>query len=115
MALLPQTSEPRRALVRMDGHDVGILEELTCDGRGTRFQYLSDYEGPPISPNMPLGRMYESRETLLPFFANLLPEGALYEHTARRLGLDRTDRFGVLLRVGGDTMGATEVVPMEAA
>lgn len=112
---LLQVGKLRRARVRLDGRDAGILEELTRVGNGTRFEYLPDYDGPPIAPNMPLGKTYKSEESLLPFFANLLPEGALYEQTARRLGLKRSDRFGVLLRVGADTMGAVEVLPMEPA
>jgi serine/threonine-protein kinase HipA len=55
---------------------------------------------------------YES-DTLHPFFANLLPEGPLYAQTARRLGLKRSDRFGMLLHVGGDVMGAVQVLPLE--
>jgi HipA-like protein len=112
---LLQVGRLRRARVRLDGRDVGVLEELTRVGNGTRFLYNPGYDGPPIAPNMPVGQTYESTESLLPFFANLLPEGALYEQTARRLGLKRNDRFGVLLRVGADTMGAIEVLPMEPA
>lgn len=110
---LLQVGKLRRARVRMEGRDAGILEELTRVGNGTRFQYLPDYDGPPIAPNMPLGGTYRSDESLLPFFANLLPEGSLYEQTARRLGLKRSDRFGMLLHVGADVMGAVEVLPME--
>ncbi len=112
---LLQVGRLRRARVRMEGRDAGVLEELTRVGNGTRFQYLADYDGPPIAPNMPLGKTYKSEEALLPFFANLLPEGTLYEQTARRLGVKRSDRFGVLLRVGADTMGAVEVLPLEPA
>jgi HipA-like protein len=112
---LLQVGKLRRARVRFEGRDAGILEELTKVGNGTRFHYNLDYDGPPIAPNMPLGRTYENIEALLPFFANLLPEGALYEQTARRLGLKRNDRLGVLLRVGADTMGAIEILPLEPA
>lgn len=38
-------------------------------------------------------------------------EGQRDRQTARRLGLRRMDRFGMLLRVGGDVMGAVEVLP----
>ncbi len=112
---LLQVGKLRRARVRFDGRDAGILEELTKVGNGTRFRYDAAYEGPPIAPNMPPGKVYEDTDSLLPFFANLLPEGALYEQTARRLGVKRNDRLGVLLRVGADTMGAVEVLPMESA
>jgi HipA-like protein len=112
---LLQVGKLRRARVRFEGRDVGVLEELTKVGNGTRFRYNPDYDGPPIAPNMPLGQTYEDTEALLPFFANLLPEGALYEQTARRLGKKRNDRFGVLLSVGADTMGAIEILPLDPA
>lgn len=112
---LLQVGKLRRARVRFDGRDAGILEELTKVGNGTRFRYDDAYDGPPIGPHMPLGRTYENTESLLPFFANLLPEGILYEQTARKLGVKRSDRLGVLLHVGADTMGAVEVLPMESA
>jgi HipA-like protein len=113
---LLQVGKLRRARVRFDGRDVGVLEELTKVGNGTRFRYDDGYDGPPIAPNMPLTKKtYEDTESLLPFFANLLPEGALYEQTARKLGVKRSDRLGVLLRVGADTMGAVEILPMESA
>ncbi|MEZ4301949.1 MAG: HipA N-terminal domain-containing protein [Polyangiaceae bacterium] len=113
---LLQVGKLRRARVRLDGNDAGILEELTRVGNGTRFTYDADYTGPALAPNMPVDRrVYDSPDSLHPFFANLLPQGALYEQTARRLGLKRSDRFGVLLRVGADTMGAVEILPMEPA
>jgi HipA-like protein len=112
---LLKVGKPRRARVRFEERDAGVLEELTKVGNGTRFRYNPDYDGPPIAPNMPLGRTYEDTEALLPFFANLLPEGSLYEQTARRLGVKRSDRLGVLLRVGADTMGALEILPMDPA
>jgi serine/threonine-protein kinase HipA len=107
---------PRRARVRWHGGpDVGTLEEVARRGGETRFTYSAAYlvspEAEPIAPNVPLRpEPYES-EALHPFFANLLPEGALYLATAYRLGVRPGDPFGVLLGVGADVMGAVQVVP----
>lgn len=115
---LLHVGRPRRARVRLHGREAGVLEE-TAAGEGTRFTYAPDYlaapDARPLAPNLPLrAEPYES-DTVHPFFANLLPEGPLYDQTARRLGLRRTDRFGMLLQVGGDVMGAVEVLPEAAA
>lgn len=114
---LLHVGRPRRAHVRFHDRDVGILEEISA-GKGTRFTYAPDYlatpDARPLAPNLPLrAEPYEDPDTLHPFFANLLPEGPLYERTARHLGLRRADRFGVLLRVGADVMGAVQILPME--
>jgi HipA-like protein len=114
---LLQIGRPRRARVRFHDRDIGILEELSA-GKGTRFTYSPDYltapGARPLAPNLPLrAEPYEDPDTLHPFFANLLPEGPLYERTARHLGLRRADRFGVLLRVGADVMGAVQIFPTE--
>jgi serine/threonine-protein kinase HipA len=116
---LRKVGRPRRARVRFRGHDVGILEETTTLGGPTRFLYSPEYLATPgarpIAPNLKLRTEPYESPALHPFFANLLPEGTLYVHSARRLGLKREDRFGVLLGVGADVMGAVEVLPMEPA
>jgi HipA-like protein len=114
---LLHVGRPRRARVRFHNHEVGVLEE-TSAGKGTLFTYSPSYLSAPnprpLAPNLPLrADPYEDPDTLHPFFANLLPEGPHYERTARHLGVRRADRFGVLLHVGGDVMGAVEVLPEE--
>ena len=100
-------------VVHFRNADRRLRQAVTMHPHGVK--YNPEYDGPPISPTMPLGQTYENTDALLPFFANLLPEGTLYELTARRWGVKREDRFGVLLRVGADTMGALEILPMEPA
>ncbi len=106
----------RRARVRIDGRPCGRpcgwLVELV--GGGSRFTYdaawLASPEAVPVSLTLPLARgVYES-PTLLPFFANLLPEGWLLELTTRRLKVSRDDAFGLVLATCADCMGAVEVV-----
>jgi len=44
-----------------------------------------------------------------PFFDGLLPEGAQLEALLRLHKLDRNDKFGQLLLIGADTVGAVTV------
>lgn len=112
---LLRVGRPRRARVFLHGAFAGILEE-TAPNRGTRFSYDPEYlknpKSRPLAPNLPLrAEPYVDDDKLHPFFANLLPEGPLFTQTARKLGLRSVDRFGMLLHVGGDVMGAVQVFP----
>jgi serine/threonine-protein kinase HipA len=103
----------RRARVALDGVPVGLLRETEA---GTRFEYDDEYlarDGAvPISPTLPLDqKSFEARGGLLPFFANLLPEGARLSWVAQRHGLDENDRLGILFVTGRDAIGAVEIVP----
>ena len=105
----------RRARVRIDGRSCGVLEELPHGG--SRFTYddawLEAPDAPAVSLTMPLRtEPYESR-TLLPFFANLLPEGWLLEVARTKLKVSREDAFGILVGTCADCIGAVEVVPMD--
>lgn len=109
---------PRRAIVKLYDERVGVLRETTFQG-GTEFVYDSAYcqkpDAKPIAPNLRLrAEPYTHPDKLHAFFANLLPEGAMLEQKARKLGLPSTDRFGILLHVGEDVMGAVQVLPEEA-
>lgn len=110
--LLLQVGQLRRAVVCIAGERVGFIEE-TRDG--SRFGYddewLSRPDARPISPTLPLrSEPYES-EGLHPFFDNLLPEGWLLDLKGRRLKLDPSDTFGLLLASGDDLIGAVDVRP----
>jgi HipA-like protein len=117
---LLQVGRPRRGVVSLDGTRVGLIEETP---HGMRFLYDRAYlDRPgviPLSPTLPLRREpHDHRGGLHPFFENLLPEGWLLDQTCRKLGLDRTDAFGLLLATCADCAGAVEVVPeklLEAA
>jgi HipA-like protein len=103
---------PRRAIVSLDGARVGVLEE---NPGGSRFTYDRAYLSSPnaiaLSITLPLrAEPYEARG-LHPFFENLLPEGWLLDRTCEKLGLDRTDAFGLLLATCADCAGAVEIVP----
>jgi serine/threonine-protein kinase HipA len=102
----------RRGIVSIAGARVGVLEETAT---GTRFTYDTRYLRQPgavaISPTLPLDPKPYASTGLHPFFANLLPEGSRLGLVSKQLKIDRSDRFGVLLAVGGDGIGAVEVRP----
>ncbi len=74
------------------------------------FKYNIDYAGPPISQTMPVRREIYEFDNFPPFFDGLLPEGFQLEALLRRKKLDRNDRFGQLLQVGADTVGAVTIL-----
>ncbi|OGQ94056.1 MAG: hypothetical protein A2521_09670 [Deltaproteobacteria bacterium RIFOXYD12_FULL_57_12] len=88
----------------------GLLSE-SADGRRCHFQYDNSYAGPPISLTMPVRPELYVFEDFPPFFDGLLPEGAQLEALLRQKKLDRHDRFGQLLTIGADTVGAVTIVP----
>jgi HipA-like protein len=101
----------RRGEVRLAGRYAGVLEELP--GRRTRFvyatEYLLDADARPLAPTMPLRRAPYERDGLHPYFANLLPQGAMLDIKARAHRLNASDSFGLLLALGADLPGAVEV------
>jgi len=73
------------------------------------FKYTKSYAGPPISQTMPVRSEIYEFDSFPPFFDGLLPEGFQLEALLRRKKLDRNDRFGQLLQVGADTVGAVTI------
>jgi serine/threonine-protein kinase HipA len=73
------------------------------------FKYTEGYAGQPISRTMPVRPEVYEFDGFPPFFDGLLPEGFQLEALLRQRKLDRNDRFGQLLQVGADTVGAVTV------
>lgn len=107
----------RRAVVRIDGRRVGILEET--DPRRTRFTYdtawLNERQAAPVSRTMPLRPQPYESEGLHPFFENLLPEGWLLELSTKKLRISKDDAFGLLMATCADCIGAVEILPGDDA
>jgi serine/threonine-protein kinase HipA len=122
---------PRYLDVFLQGHHIGWLCEA---GRVTRFiatdEYVANARRPTLSISMTVPgedeltrktltnyfdqAIYRERGELPPFFAGLLPEGAL----RRRLAATRKDPrdmddFGVLAAAGEDLPGAVQVKPAD--
>jgi serine/threonine-protein kinase HipA len=98
----------RRAKVFFADNLAGILTESE-DGKEFQFHYDPAYSGPPISLTMPVRESPYSFDEFPAFFDGLLPEGFQLEALLRQKKLDRSDRFGQLLIVGADTVGAVTV------
>jgi serine/threonine-protein kinase HipA len=79
--------------------------------RAYAFTYATGYDGPPVSLTMPVRAEPYRFDRFPPFFDGLLPEGYQLEALLRQAKLDRHDRMGQLLVVGGDTVGAVTVQP----
>jgi serine/threonine-protein kinase HipA len=91
----------RKAEVFMHGVQAGVLEEIV-PGKSYRFNYIEDYNGPPISLTMPF-------QNFPPFFDGLLPEGILLEGLLKQKKIDKYDYFSQLVAVGNDLVGAVTV------
>jgi serine/threonine-protein kinase HipA len=107
--------QPRRGTVSMNGQLVGTIEQSP---RGFAFTYDPGYlkspRAVPLSPTLPLDTASYETPGLHPFFSNLLPEGSRLDQVARSRKLDKGDRFGILLALGDETIGAVEVRPTHA-
>jgi serine/threonine-protein kinase HipA len=90
----------------------GILTEQ-FPGKGYRFEYFPEYlreDTPHISVTMPKKNGPYTSEKLFPFFANILPEGALRRVVCRQHHVDENDLFGILCAMDGtDSIGAINV------
>jgi len=98
----------RTAEVFFHSELAGYLRESE-DGRRYSFEYHPEYGGPPISLTMPVRAEPYLFEEFPPFFDGLLPEGAQLEALLRQYKLDRNDKFGHLLLIGADTVGAATI------
>ena len=108
--------ESRRGIVRLSGRPVGIIEETDSGSRFTYdAQWLRESAAVPISVTLPLRDEPFESKGLLPFFANLLPEGWYQELATRRLRISKDDPFGLLLATCGDCIGAVEIENADGA
>jgi serine/threonine-protein kinase HipA len=98
----------RSARVFFENDFTGQLIEAE-NGREYSFQYEPGYNGPPISLTMPVREELYHFNEFPPFFDGLLPEGFQLEALLRQKKLDRDDKFGQLLIVGADTVGAVTI------
>jgi len=105
----------RVGVVLLSGQRCGVLEELP--GNRSRFRYDAEWlagRAPrAVSLTMPLRKEPYEAPGLLPFFANLLPEGWLLDVSLARLKVARDDAFGLLLATCRDCMGEVEVGQVE--
>jgi len=103
------TDNVRTAKVSFKDQIAGRLEETAAGG--TRFIYHKEWSQ-TIACCLPVARReHEWDLGLHPFFQNLGTEGWLRERQARVAHISEEDDFGLLLRHGGDCIGAVSVLP----
>ncbi len=91
---------------------VGHLEPVA--GQGLSFRYAESWLSSPrpraISLSLPLQAGPFDPQVARAWFANLLPEGEVREHVARRLGVSARNEFALLRGIGGDCAGALRLL-----
>lgn len=105
--------------VRLHGQVVGTLTRLPGDRVLFAFteDYVADHQRPTLSLSCrdALGNLIlDPRPTqtrLPPFFANLLPEGAMRDYLAARAGVKPEREFFLIAELGRDLPGALEILP----
>lgn len=102
----------RQLDIMCNNRKAGILTEQ-FPGKGYRFEYVPEYlkgDNPHISLTLPKQESPYTSDMLFPFFANLVPEGALRRVVCRQHHVDESDLFGILYAMSGaDSVGAVSV------
>ena len=102
----------RQLDIMCNDQKAGVLTEQ-FPGKGYTFEYIPEYlrgDTPHISVTMPKKDSPYTSDSLFPFFANLLPEGALRRVVCRQHHVDENDLFGILCAMSGaDSIGAVNV------
>ncbi len=101
------------AKIAVQGKQAGFLIELERGGP-YRFEYDTDYMGPPVSLTMPVAEGQFEFGKFPPFFDGLLPEGPQLEGMLRLNKIDKGDYFSQLIAVGSDLVGAVTVMEVSA-
>ena len=100
---------PRTLTVACFGQIAGTLHQGNPD---MEFAYDDRWVGdgrPPLSQSLPLDGNFAPGAAEA-FFGGLLPEGAIRETLARKLGVSVQNSFSLLAELGGDTAGAISVI-----
>ncbi|BAV65311.1 type II toxin-antitoxin system HipA family toxin [Sphingobium cloacae] len=109
--------------ILLHGRRIGTIARLDGDRSIFTFDdvYIADADRPTLSLaykdqhgavlNQP--RAYQTK--IEPFFSNLLPEGALREYLARRVGVKAAREYPLLAQLGGDLPGAVTAMPVQDA
>jgi len=103
----------KKALVKLNGVAAGILQN---EGGTYEFTYLSSYlaseNALPVSYTLPLRSQPYQSQILHPFFDGLIPEGWLLNLAVDYFKIKQSDRYGLLMAYGADTIGAVSVHPI---
>ncbi len=87
------------------------------DENGYGFEYDKNYlqlkDAAAISLTLPLRKEPYLKDTMLPFFDGLIPEGWLLDITVKNWKVNPNDRMQLLLIACKDCVGAVSVEPIE--
>lgn len=72
-------------------------------------EYLNNGNSMPISLLLPLKEEEYFSPNLFPFFDNLIPEGWLLDIYSTKYNINKTDRFGLLLKLTDQPIGAVSI------
>ena len=75
--------------------------------------YLNGENPKPVSQTLPLSPYIYTSRILFPFFDGLIPEGWLLNIASTHWKIKGTDRFGLLITLCRDTIGAVTILPIE--
>lgn len=106
----------RQGYIYSNGIFAGVLKEFSDHKTQTYvFTYNTDYlqHGAPIGHRFPLTDKPFEFDSFPTFFANLISEGWLRTHQAKKARLDKADSFGLLLANGKELIGAISVLTTE--
>ncbi|QEC73164.1 phosphatidylinositol kinase [Arachidicoccus ginsenosidivorans] len=105
----------RKANVYFKEKIAGIITETT---EGYEFQYNNSYINSPgkinpISLTLPIRHEIYYSPILFPFFDGLIPEGWLLNIAVNNWKIAARDRFGLLITLCNDCIGAVSIIPIE--
>src|SRR5947208_8159503 len=112
----PRDLEAIRSVDVADVYKAGRLAaRLRRTAGGVEFAYLPDYldDGVAVATTLPLSATprLTPAGAVPPFFAGLLPEGRRLSSLRRAVKTSADDELSLLLAVGRDPLGDTQVVP----
>ena len=110
----PASSNAARRLgVYRDTDLVGWLTRAGSQEMSFRYAetYLASTHPQPISLSLPLQAEPFDLDTSRAWFANLLPEGEIRSHVARKVGVSERNEYALLEEIGGDCAGALQLLP----
>ncbi len=96
-----------------DDQRIGHLDQVGGQAMTFRYaeSYLASQHPQPISLSLPLQAEAFAAAVSRSWFANLLPEGEIRGHVARRLGVSERNEFALLAGIGGECAGALRLLP----
>jgi serine/threonine-protein kinase HipA len=107
-----------RTLLDVYLHDLPAGSLSVAGGRLSftyAYEYLASPKAKPLSVSLPLREETFGDKHARPFFAGLLPEGAMRRLLAQQFGVSQQNDFALLSHIGGECAGAIRLMSSEVA